>query len=226
MKAFYIIILISAFSFFGFAGAQSSPEFLVSWSVNNYVPEWYSGKILPVAGTSVIVSFELIFGGKPVNLSQNAVRWYVNGNLVRNENDGLGIKSIISPAVSGEGGGMTVRAVITDYAEGIIQKSVIIPIAVPEAVIDSPYPDNKISVGQSVFRAYPFFFNTDGVDGLSVGWKVNDSASLEDEGDPWILSVNIAGQAVSGSRITINSALKNISNIFETASQNIILSVK
>jgi hypothetical protein len=224
-KYFLITIFLSFFLSFSAASAQSSPEFLISWRSDSYVPDWYSGKILPSAGSGVIVSFELISDGRVVDLSQNAVRWYVNGNLIKNESDGLGIKSASFIASAGEDGKMAVKMTIPDYAADA-SGDVSIAVANPEAVIDSPYFGNIISAGSSVFRVYPFFFNVKSADYLGANWKINGSVVPSEESDLWTLNLNIGGQASSGSKMTLSAALKNISDIFETANQNIILNIK
>ena len=60
---FLILYLVS-----GKNSLAASPQFLVSWQVENYAPAWYQGKIFPVKDTPIVVSFELIENGRLVNL--------------------------------------------------------------------------------------------------------------------------------------------------------------
>jgi len=221
------ILIISIFSLFFLApaaSAQSSPEFLISWKAENYVPGWYGGKKIPIAGTPINVSFSLIDSGKPVNLSQNSVRWHVNGNLVKNEEDGLGINKIIFSSARNSKEAL-VRISVIDYAPDLLSASIAIPIANPETIIDSPYFNNEIAGGLSVFRAYPFFFNANNINELNAAWKVNNENSSGGS-DPWVLNLNIGTNSLSGSETVISSVIKKISDIFETSEQKIYLSIK
>ena len=225
INIFSATALIFLFSISGLASAQSSPEFLVSWKAQNYAPDWYNGKILPVVGTPVNINFELINAGKTVNLSQNIVRWYVNDGLVKNENDGLGIKSLKVAVPNGGSDEMSVRIVIIDYAADVLNKTVIIPVVRPEAVVDSPYLNNRIQSGLSVFKTTPFFFNVLDVNSLAISWSANGIKSNGAGGNPWQLDLNLTNPQ-SGTKVNLSVSVKNLLNYLELAGQNIVLQTK
>ncbi len=223
VSAFIIFYLL----FFNFSYAQVIPQFLISWEAQNYVPDWYAGKILPTAGTNIEVSFELIDNGKPADLSDVKVRWYINDKLVKNENNGLGIKKInfITPNYFGQE--TEVRIAVVDYANiGFIDKMINIPIVRPEAVVSAPYADNKIKTGESIFELFPFFFTTDNKENFSVQWSVLDKQPKSQKDDPFRLSLNVDPQTPVDSIINLSVVINNITKTLESASKTINLTVK
>jgi len=212
---------------FNFSYAQTPPQFLISWKAQNYVPDWYSGKIFPTAGTQMEVNFELINNGKPADLSSAKVRWYINDKLVKNEDNGLGIKKINFFAPNYFGQTMQVRIAIVDFlGGGFMDKMIDIPVVRPEAVIDAPYKNNEIKTGKFAFNVLPFFFNTNNKDYFSVQWSVLGQEPESQKGDPFTLDLNIDPQAPIGSRVNLSVAMNNITKILESASQTINLTIK
>ncbi|OGM89704.1 hypothetical protein A3J77_01765 [Candidatus Wolfebacteria bacterium RBG_13_41_7] len=222
------LFFISCFLILNFTHAQTvPPQFLVSWKAQNYVPDWYAGKIFPTAATSVNVDFELIINGKPADLSTTKVRWYVNDKLVKNENNGLGIKKInfITPNYFGQTA--EVRIVLADFsAEGIIDKIIAIPVVRPEAVINAPYAGRGIKTGNSIFEVFPFFFNTNNKENFSVQWSVLGQEPKSQKGDPFTLALNIDSQMPAGSNVNLSVVMSNITKALESASQTINLVIK
>jgi len=209
------------------AYAQASPQFLISWKAQNYVPDWYAGKILPTAGTQIEVNFELIDNGKLADLSNAKVRWYINDKLVKNENNGLGIKKInlITPNYFGQT--VQVRIAIVNFlGGGLIDKMIDIPVVQPEAVINAPYAGNEIKTGGSIFEIFPFFFNTDNRENFSVQWSVLGQEPKSQKGDPFSLDLNIDPQMPIGSGIGLSVVVSNILKTLESASQTINLTVR
>ncbi len=222
---FLIIILIFTFSSLHFVNA-AEPQFLISWQAQSYAPSWYQGKIFPINKTSIQVSFELIDSSKLADLSKTKIRWYINGKLVKNENDGLGIKSLKFIAPDYSGNNTEIRISIVDYRGSALDRIITIPVVSPEVVIDSPYPDRKIDVNSSIFQAIPFFFNIKNTNDLSVDWSANGQKSQGSFDNPWSLNLKIDSQIPSGFEINIQSAVRNISNQLEFASKSIQLQIK
>ncbi|MFH1346955.1 MAG: hypothetical protein ABIH10_01755 [Spirochaetota bacterium] len=226
ISALVFSFLILCFLIFNSVSAQAVPQFLISWKAQNYVPDWYSGKIFPTAATSVDVSFELMVNGKPADLSTVKVRWYVNDKLVKNEINGLGIKkiNIIVPKYFGQT--MQVRIAIVDFSGGgLIDKMIDIPVVRPETVINAPYKNNEIKTGESIFEVFPFFFSTDDKGNFSVRWSVLGQEP-ESQGDPFMLNLNIDTQMPVGSNINLSVAMSNIIKTLESANQTINLTIK
>ena len=208
------------------SSAQASPQFLVSWQAQNYVPSWYQGKILAVNGTPVSISFELVDGGKIADLSKTIIRWYVNDDLVRNENNGLGIKNLKINIPDSNGGQTNIRIAVVGYRCGdLIDKILEIPVVGPEAIINAPYPNKAIKIGLSNFGVNPFFFNISDIDNLLVNWSVNGQAPANSN-NPYLLSLNIGSDTPQNTQINISVSVKNILKSLEFASQSIQLQVK
>jgi len=222
-----ISIFYFLFSIFCVADAQASPQFLVSWRAQNYAPSWYPGKILPANKTPIEISFELIDNGKLADLSKTKVRWYINDNLIKNENDGLGIKKIKFNIPDYAGNETEVRIIVVDYLGGEqIDKIIAIPTVSPETVIEAPYLNGEIGVGTSNFRALPFFFNITNLNNLSVEWSANEQKSEGFFDNPWLLNLNIDSKTPLGTEIRLSALVKNPSKELEFASKNINLVIK
>lgn len=222
---FLIVILIFAFLFLNLADA-ASPQFLVSWQSKNYAPSWYQGKIFPTKGSMVEVSFELMDNGKIADLSKEKIRWYINDKLEKNENSGLGIKSLMFSMPDYFGRTTEVRIEIFHYkGEDVIGKIINIPSASPEIIIDSPYFGDKISVGSSIFKAFPFFFNIKNLYDLSIEWSAMGQRS-ENFANPWQLSLNIDQKAPKGMEVRLSVSVKNLLKELEFAGENMRLVIK
>ena len=219
------VIFVFAFLFLHFVDAQTKPEFLVTWQAQNYVPDWYQGKILPISGTPVNISFELIDNGEIADLSKITIRWYVNDKLVINENNGLGIKNLKINIPDSNGMQTEIRIVVLDYLESMIDKLVYIPVVGPEAVINAPYADEKIKTGSSIFELSPFFFNINNLSNLSVSWLMNGQKPTTAD-NPYVFNLNVGSETPSGTKINISASIKNILKEFESASQNLNLVIK
>ena len=207
--------------------AQTKLEFFVSWQAQNYAPSWYQGKILPINGTPVNISFELIDNGKIADLSKTTVRWYVNDNLVLNENNGLGIKNLKINIPDYSGGQTEIRIAVIDYLKnGFMDKLIEIPVKGPEAIINAPYADGKIKTGSSVLNLFPFFFNIKDVSNLLVSWSVNGQKPISADGNSYILNLNIGSETPKNTAINLSVAVKNILKELEFANQSVNLVVQ
>ena len=224
---FLFVVLVFIFLFFNFANAQSSPQFLVSWQTKTYAPSWYQGKIFPTKDTFVEINFELIENGKIADLSKEKVRWYINDDLAANEEKrGLGLKSLKFMMPDYPGRETEIRIEIFHYKGGeVIYKIFKIPSINSEAVIDSPYPNNKISVGLSTFKIYPFFFNAKSLSDLGVEWSAMGQKS-DAGGNPWQLNLNIDQKTPKNTEIDISVSVKNLLKELEFASRSVKLFIQ
>ena len=213
------------FAIFYFAGAQTAPQFLVSWQADSYVPSWYQGKIFPTNGSKIGVNFELLENGKIVNLSKIKVRWYINDKLIRNESNGLGIKSLSFTTSDYPGYETEVRITLPDYKGNVLDEIIRIPVVSAEATIDSPYSDNQVYIGGSSFLAHPFFFNIKKLNELSFEWFVDGRLAKEGERMDK-LDLNIDPFTPSGWEINVQPIIKNLLNQMEFAGKNIKLRTK
>lgn len=225
----YLLTPVGIFLFFFFlfplSSFGASPQFMASWRADSYVPNWYQGKIFPTRGSLINVSFEIINNDKIVDVSRNKIRWYINDKLIKNEDNGLGIKSLKFINNNPPGGDIEIKIAVVDYGPEPLYKIIRIPVVAPEAVIDAPYAERKINSGKNLFRVFPFFFNIKNVNELSSEWQANGQTA-EAGANPQELNLNIDSQTPSGVAIDVKTIIKNIADQFEFASKNIKLEVK
>jgi len=222
LSTFYFLFSI----FLTSAQIASQPQFVATWRSHNYAPSWYAGKIMATRGSWVDVSFDLINNGKVVDLSKNKVRWYVNDDLRRNEDDGLGIRNFYFGVDEFARDDIEVRIVIVDYAENEIGKMIIIPLVSPEAVVDAPYSNRQLPNGTNFFKVYPFFFNVNDLSKLSFNWIVGGRLAESNAIDTSILKLNIDKLAPSGFGIDIQATINNLTNEMEFASSRVKMEVR
>ena len=223
--SFFIILLVVQFFAFNFAYAQSGYDFLTSWKTDGFVPAWYEGKILPSRGSRVSVSFELINNGKISDLSNTVVRWYINDNLVKNENVGLGIKKYLFTVTDYPGNNIEVRIALPDYKGQSFNKIIQIPVVNPEVVVESPAGSlNNISK-TAIFKANPFFFNVKTINNLSFQWTANGQATGVYKGSN-ILDFNVDPKVGLNSQINLKVIAKNLLNEMEFANKEIQFKLK
>ena len=150
----------------GIIHAQAaSPELITTWKARSYAPFGYAGKSLPSAGTPVDMSVALLQKNKLVDLSPYEIRWYAGGRLA-GRGKGKTAFSLAAPRTGEES--MEIRVNIPAYAGTALDAFVVIPIASPEAVIDSA----KLPVLTGLF----YFFNIKDPSSLAVEWR--DSGGL------------------------------------------------
>lgn len=225
-----IILFIILYSLFLIprVSAQMEPEFMVTWKANNYVPSDYQGKILPISGTAVDVNFEIIENGKFADLSKTEIFLYANDNLIKS---GKGIKSLNFVADRTAGTSQLVEIIIPNYqpkkGESIrLEKSINIPLVKPEAVIDSPYPNNKINIGLNNFRSLLYFFNiANPLTDISFQWEAAGQEIRGEVANPDLLSLEIQ-EFLSGQEFNLNLTASNRFEEIEFANQFITLKVK
>lgn len=212
---------------FNFASAQTLPQFLVSWQAQNYAPSWYQGKLLPINGTPVEIKFELIESGKLADLSKIKVRWYVNDGLVKNEENGLGIKSLKFNIPDYGGNETEVRISLPEYKNyPPLDYIMRIPVKNPEVVINNRYPKSEINKKNISFEALPFFFNINSLNNLSFNWSAAGQESENYTENPWLFKLNVDSQAPSGFIVSLRVSVQNLLNQMEFASKDLRLVIK
>lgn len=209
----------------GGVSAHAETEFMTSWQARTYVPAWYEGRVLPTYESPITIAFELLEDGKIVDLSNTAVRWYVDGRLLKNELNGLGIKKIL--VINKKYGGDTteIRISIPNYKGGSQEKLINIPIKTPEAVIEAPYFKKKVEKGVSTLRVWPFFFNTTNASNLSLKWVVDGSDVRPQNANDTELEFVVGNDTSPGRRSTIEAQLVNPRKAMENIKERIFLEV-
>ncbi len=200
--------------------AQNTPELLITWQAQGYVPHGYQGKILPVKKSLVEAAAELIQNGKTADLSRRELRWFLNGRLIQG---GLGLKTI-SFMVPEDAASLSLRLVIPNYGGRVLEKTVALPLAQPEVVIDAPYAA-AIASGTNIFRALAYFFNISGLDQLTFEWVANGVATAGEDSNPAELELNISGGR-PGDEVNLSVNALNKFDPLETAGASVNLKIR
>ena len=224
---------------FGFkANAGTGPVIMASWQAKNYIPTWFTGKILPVLNTGIEVKAEFIDNGKIINLmdpnceppkDQNdtkphpcRVRWYLNSDLVLNEENGYGIKSLFFENKDVyKGNDIQVTVTVPFYKNGSITKTVFIPVMSPEGVIDVPNFNRTVDKGENLITAWPLFFNS--IDNLSFKWTMDNQDIGQNSP---VLKLTVDPKTVSGTEISMRVQIQNLKDRMQFSESSARLKVK
>ena len=218
------ILLLTATGVFliGAHAQTASPQFMITWKSNTYVPADFEGKILPTANSLVMVSFELIDGGALADLSAQTVYWYANNNFLQG---GKGLQYIEFKAPDSAGGIIDLRVEVPNYKRGAQLKTIGIPIVSPKAVIEAPFPKNEFSASPIQLAGLPYFFNVRDISVLNFGWSINGVAPSGAE-NPDVLTIRLNPDAPAGSPLGVTFSVQNKNNALEGASENVNLIYK
>jgi len=213
-----LVALFFGAQFFS-AQAQAQPRLFITWSAESYAPPGFNGKVLPTAGSPITVSFEVIDGGRPANVSGQTTYWYLNNDLIENR---PGTKTVRFNAPARAPSVATVRIELPAYPGGLLIGTARIPVVRPEAVIEAPYPGRVFSGPQIRALGTPYFFNADDPSGLVVAWTVNGQSPPGAE-RPRELAVNLDPASLLEATVNIVLSITNAARGSESASQFIIL---
>lgn len=207
--------------------AETAPEFMITWRAKNYIPSDYLGRVLPIDKTPIEVSFEIIDDSKIADLSKTEVFWHINGEFKKS---GFGIKnlSFVADRIFGS---QLIEIIIPNYQpkgkEAIsLEKKLIVPLFAPEAVIDSPYPNNEIKPGLNDFRALLYFINSmDPVSDVFYSWSTNGQKTEGTVENPSLLTLDTTN-LLTGAEFNLTLNVRNFLKNTEFADQLITLKVK
>jgi len=210
-KIIYLSLALGLLMFclFNLTKAQTAPEFLITWKASNYAPPNYQGKILPIPGSTIAIAVELIDNGQIADLSQSEIRWSVNNTL---KASGLGMKNLSLRIDSTDTRDQDVTITIIGYRGQNLQKSLLIPLALPEVIIQR----NEFNT----FRALPYFFNVSNLNDLSFNWLANGQAPSGLPQNPDILNLNLS-EMPTGLRINIDLNVVSKINSLERANASL-----
>lgn len=220
-SAIALLFLLTAVFLLDTSKTSAAPQFWFSWSAGNYAPAWYQGKVLPIVGSPITASFELVDNGQIADVSGKKIRWYVNDRMIMNETGGLGIQSVKFNVPDYAVNGVEVRVSVVGYQGETLDRILYIPLAEPDVVIEMPSADGRIGAGDSIFRANPFFFNINNLNQLDFEWVVNGKQPETFGGTPWLLSLNVDSKILPGTPIDLSLTVNNILNDAESAVRNI-----
>ncbi len=221
-KYLKILLLVLMITTANACTAKAATEFLTSWKANTFVNAAYTGKILPTRGSQVTLAFELLDNDKIADISKNEVAWFRGGSKF---DSGLGKrKTTLTLPTLNNNESVIVKIIVRQNKGANIEKFVIIPIASPEVVINSPYPLNIISAGLSSFAPMFYFWNTDKTSNLLVSWTNGNEETQELAGNS-VLQLSIPA-GVAKTQLRLAATAKNPEREFENANDSINLIVK
>lgn len=222
-KYWYGVVGAIAILLGGVADAHAATDFMTSWQTRTYVPAWYEGKAFPTHESAITVAFELIDDGKVADLSKTAVRWYVDGKMIKNEENGLGIKKALIINKKYGGSVSTIRISIPNYKGKAEEKIIEIPIKKPEVVIDVPYFQKIAEKGVNTFYAWPYFFNTTSASNLGLQWIVEGKKLPAKRANEAELLFTIGNEIPEGSRSMIEVTIANQRKTIEQVSEKVFV---
>jgi len=161
----------------------------MTWRAQSYVPAYFSGKAIPSPNARVVVALDAIENGKRVNLSGATIYWYVDGVLVQNK---PGAQNVTLLATDTPGAVREVRVQIHNLreTEGLIAKTIRIPVVSPQAIIEAPFYKGSVASPSFVLRARPFYFNIADPTLLSYAWEVDGKTPTALD-NPSILTITL-----------------------------------
>ncbi|MBI2035360.1 MAG: hypothetical protein HYT12_01610 [Candidatus Liptonbacteria bacterium] len=189
-----IALLILAVLQFRSANAQSTPAFWVTWGADSYVPDYFIGKAMPSRASNITVSFEILENGKPLSLSGQEVRWFINNTIAAK---GVALKTFSFRAGASA---PLVRIELPGFRGGAsLIKSFQIPVREPEIVIKAA---GVAQAGQDIsLSAISYFFNIQNLSELFFTWKVNSVSPEGTPKNPELLTISVPTEAKSGDKI-------------------------
>lgn len=204
------------------AFGQAAPEIVITWQSNNYAPPSYRGKVLPVRKAAVVLSAEVIDGGKFADLSKKELRWFINGVLLRG---GFGLKTVTLEVPATASADQTMKLVILSYKGKNIEKTSTIPLARPEIIIDAPFASGLVGATLNAVRALPFFFNIKTMGELMFEWSANNQKTSGESADPDRLEFDL-GLGEPGADVTLGVSAQNKKIPVEFANGSVSLKIK
>lgn len=211
-------LLLSCFFAFLFfyvaAQAQTAPQLLITWRSRAYVEPSFQGKILPVAGAPLEASAMMIDAGKPVDLSKQTIRWFLNNRLLQS---GTGLQTV---AVPGDpllrDAEIRLKVVIAGYKGADQQAVIVLQPTRPEVIIRPTYPEWYVPAGNALFRAMFYHWSAESPDALSLRWSLQGQ-TVESFGEGAALAAEIPA-AAAGNTLSLQLTANNTANALEAAS--------
>ncbi|MBU4348110.1 hypothetical protein KJ671_01205 [Patescibacteria group bacterium] len=203
-------------------------DFLISWKAINYVPADYKGKILVSKNSDIEISFDVLDNGKFIDVSNQEIEWYVNDNFLKS---GIGLKNIKFTAVRNID--QFVEISIPNYKDSKYKNTdlgaiITIPSSSPEVVINTPYQNKTINIGENTFQVLPYFFGISNLGELKINWTVNglDVIGEADKSDILNLAMDTKGGVKEGSSISIRVFVQNLADQLQFAKDYISLDIR
>jgi len=194
------------------ARAATPPHIVISWRADTYTPPSYAGKAFPTANSKITTSLDIVENNKIADLSGQLIYWYVNNHLALG---GKGRTSITFRAPPSAPDSLALRVEVPGYPGGAIIKSVAVPIALPESVIEAPLPLLHFPPPSATLTGTPYFFNVHEPLLLEFAWSANyatlptGQAGSASKGNPRVLTLNLNPDASAGAPIRVTLGITN-----------------
>ena len=205
------------------ANAQSSSSLLVTWRADAYAPSSFRGKVLPPRGGSVTATVDLLVNGKPADLSNREIRWFVDNEL---HQSGRNLKRFTFAVPIQNPDEVTVKAVVMETLRGNIERTILIPVSSPSIVIDVPTEGGYIPAASIAARALPYFFSIEKPDDLLFEWAANGSRAGNETGTPSSSITLDTSGGISGNTVTLGVRAVNPSAAIESAQSSVTLRIR
>jgi hypothetical protein len=198
----------------------ADPQLLVTWKGTSLAPYDFSGRLMPSANSLITASAQALLGnGTVANLTNEIIYWYANDQLI---GGGKGVQTVTFQAPSIPGGLVTLRAQLPNFNDTFTAKTITIPIANPQAIIEVPFAGSAFSKSPVTLKAHAFYFSASGANNLVYAWTVN-GVPPESSDDPEILNINIDPKTPSGVTIGVNLTVNNPDLLYEGTQTSIAL---
>ncbi len=202
------------------ARAQTSePQMNLTWQTRTYAPASYPGKHLPSGNSRVFLALDVVQNGKVADLSGQDIYWYRKDELFASGR-GLVRTEFTTPGIAL--GSLDIRAEVLGLS---LIKTISLPMTVPVAVIEAPFPGGQFKEKSITITAQPFFFNVPNMSWLTYEWSVNGKSPDSSE-MPQALVINVNPGTADGYKMNISLKIVNPVADLESASQNAALTYR
>lgn len=209
----------------------------LAWTCNSYIPENYTGKALPVRGSSITVSAMPHFkiNNQLADTDDLNYRWFLDDEIVSGNNK----PEFSFSATKYRSYTHEVRVIVSTSDESVSsQEWINIKIYTPEIQIYEYDGSTQINLTRGIgedlptyagsslaFAAIPYYFNIDNLQELSYDWKLQGTQLINKFTElPQIIEMNI-GTGLDYLEKTISLITSNKFNALETSIKNFILKI-
>lgn len=204
--------------------AQSpSSQIILTWQASNFYPSNYLGKAAAAPNSLLTVSVSLVQDGRLQDLFQTSINWYIDGQFL---NRGVGLHTISFINQKLRGDSYFIRVLVTLKDGDRLEKVLSIPTKEQKVVIETPFPHNTLSQGETVIiKAMPYFFNVQTFNNLSFFWDVNNKNQENERGNRLSLQIGSSPSLINKA-VLVSVSVGNSNNFIESARSYVRLLVQ
>lgn len=195
-----LLVLVGGSLAFAQQAPVPSSDLILSWRSNGFAPAGYAGRVAAAGGGTVLLTAEVLVGGRPADLSALEMRWYVNDELYET---GLGLQSVSVPIGAFHQDTLDARVEVIAAPFSATLASLSVPLTDPAVVIE-PRSGQTLRSGENLFVASPYSFNVTDADDLFYSWLVNGEEPQASE-NPRELRVSYDGLPTSALELGLSA---------------------